>query len=93
MTATLKTKTGGWGFSSVVEHLPSKRKALGSVSSSEKKKEKKKKDKNSFSGADNLPTRTHLSQRVSFIPSQKTRENTRDKKKVPGVEPFPTWWI
>jgi len=28
----------GWGFSSVVEHLPSKRKALGSVLSSEKKK-------------------------------------------------------
>jgi len=32
----------GWGFSSVVERLPSKRKALGSVSSSEKKKRKKK---------------------------------------------------
>jgi len=28
----------GWGFSSVVEHLPSKRKALGSVLSSGKKK-------------------------------------------------------
>jgi len=34
----------GWGFSSAVEHLPSKRKALGSVPSSEKKKEKKKSD-------------------------------------------------
>ncbi|EDL99635.1 rCG37968 [Rattus norvegicus] len=33
----------GWGFSSVVERLPSKRKALGSVPSSEKKKKKKKK--------------------------------------------------
>jgi len=32
----------GWGFSSAVEHLPSKRKALGSVPSSEKKKKKKK---------------------------------------------------
>jgi len=32
----------GWGFSSVVERLPSKRKALGSVLSSEKKKRKKK---------------------------------------------------
>jgi len=30
----------GWGFSSVVEHLPSKRKALGSVPSSEKKKKR-----------------------------------------------------
>jgi len=33
----------GWGFSSVVERLPSKRKALGLVPSSEKKKKKKKK--------------------------------------------------
>jgi len=32
---------GGWGFSSVVEHLPSKRKALVSVPSSKKKKKKK----------------------------------------------------
>jgi len=31
----------GWGFSSVVECLPSRRKALGSVLSSEKKKKKK----------------------------------------------------
>lgn len=30
----------GWGFSSVVERLPSKGKALGSVPSSEKKKKK-----------------------------------------------------
>jgi len=33
---------GGWGFSSVVERLPRKRKALGSVPSSEKKNQKKK---------------------------------------------------
>jgi len=33
----------GWGFSSVVECLPRKRKALGSVPSSEKKNQKKKK--------------------------------------------------
>jgi len=39
----LKSRPGGWGFSSVVERLPSKRKALGSVPSSEKKKKKKKK--------------------------------------------------
>jgi len=32
----------GWGFSSVVESLPKKRKALGSVPSSEKKEPKKK---------------------------------------------------
>jgi len=32
----------GWGFSSVVERLPKKRKALGSVPSSEKKEPKKK---------------------------------------------------
>ena len=31
---------GGWGFSSVVERLPSKPKALGSVLSSGKKKKK-----------------------------------------------------
>jgi hypothetical protein len=31
----------GWGFSSVVEHLPSKHKALGSVLSSGKKKKKR----------------------------------------------------
>jgi len=36
------SSVGGWGFSSVVEHLPSKLKALGLVLSSEKKKEKKK---------------------------------------------------
>jgi len=30
----------GWGFSSLVEPLPSERKALGSVPSSEKKKKK-----------------------------------------------------
>jgi len=35
---------GGWGFSSVVERLPRKRKALGSVPSSEKKIQKKKKN-------------------------------------------------
>jgi len=34
----------GWGFSSAVERLPSERKALGSVPSSEKKKRKKKKN-------------------------------------------------
>jgi len=37
-----KNKTRGWGFSSVVERLPRKRKALGSVPSSEKKNQKKK---------------------------------------------------
>jgi len=31
----------GWGFSSAEERLPSERKALGSVPSSEKKKKKK----------------------------------------------------
>jgi len=38
-----KAQTRGWGFSSVVERLPSKRKALGSVRSSEKKKKEEKK--------------------------------------------------
>jgi len=37
--------TWGWGFSSVVERLPRKRKALGSVPSSKKKNQKKKKKK------------------------------------------------
>jgi len=32
----------GWGFSSVVERLPNKRKALGLVPSSDKKKKEKK---------------------------------------------------
>jgi len=36
----LKRQSRGWGFSSVVEGLPSKCKALGSVPSSEKKKKK-----------------------------------------------------
>jgi len=36
-------KEEGWGFISVVERLPSKHKALGSVPSSEKKKRKEKK--------------------------------------------------
>jgi len=39
----IKIKKWGWGFSSVVECLLSKRKALGSVPSSEKKEKKKKK--------------------------------------------------
>jgi len=46
-------KIRGWGFISVVEHLPSKRKALGSVLSSGKKKkrkEKKRKEKKRKSG-------------------------------------------
>jgi len=38
---TLKMYIRGWGFSSAVERLPSERKALGSVPSSEKKKKKK----------------------------------------------------
>jgi len=38
-----KVRTRGWGFSSMVERLPRKRKALGSVPSSEKKNQKKKK--------------------------------------------------
>jgi len=37
-------RAGGWGFSSSVERLPSKRKALGSVPSSGKKKRKRKKE-------------------------------------------------
>jgi len=40
-----KKKRRGWGFSSVVERLPRKRKALGSVPSSGKKKKKKKEKK------------------------------------------------
>jgi len=42
---SLKIKFSDWGFSSVVERLPSKRKALDSVPSSEKKKRKKKENK------------------------------------------------
>jgi hypothetical protein len=37
-----KKYSWGWGFSSVVEHLPSEGKALDSVLSSGKKKKKKK---------------------------------------------------
>jgi len=36
-----KTHQWGWGFSSVVEHLPRKRKALGSKKRTKKKKKKK----------------------------------------------------
>ena len=36
----MRQETEGWGFSSVVQHLPSKRKAVGSVLSSEKKKKR-----------------------------------------------------
>jgi len=47
MTALQKSRQEaeklGWGFNSVVERLPSKRKALGSVPSSEKKEKKRKK--------------------------------------------------
>jgi len=39
----LKKQMRGWGFSSVVERLPRKHKALGSVLSFGKKKKKKKK--------------------------------------------------
>jgi len=45
-----KKRVGGWGFSSVVERLPRKRKALGSVPSSEKKNQKKKKKEESGGG-------------------------------------------
>jgi len=41
----IKSVYRGWGFSSVVEGLPSKRKALGSVPSSEKKIKEKEKEK------------------------------------------------
>jgi len=41
----VKSTLWGWGFSSVVERWPRKRKALGSVLSSEKKNQKKKKKK------------------------------------------------
>jgi len=43
MSFNLRMDIGGWGFSSVVDRLPRKRKALGSVPSSEKKNQKKKK--------------------------------------------------
>jgi len=48
-----------WGFSSVVERLPRKRKALGSVPSSEKKKKEPKKNK--------IVLKIHKSFRKSFI--------------------------
>jgi len=41
-TLLIKKCPRGWGFSSVVERLPRKRKALGLVPSSEKKNQKKK---------------------------------------------------
>lgn len=37
----MRQETAGWGFSSVVQHLPSKRKAVGSVLSSGGKKKTK----------------------------------------------------
>jgi len=56
-SSTNKNSDRGWGFSSVVEHLPSKRKVLGSVPSFEKKKRKKKKKKNSDFGCNLAPFR------------------------------------
>jgi len=46
----VKGKTWGWGFSSAVERLSSKCKALGLVPSSEKKKRKKKGKHSTFKG-------------------------------------------
>jgi len=46
MRMVKKKQPQGWGFGSVVERLPSKRKALGSVPSSEKKKKEEKKRSN-----------------------------------------------
>jgi len=43
MVQQLRVQARGWGFGSVAERLPRKRKALGSVPSSEKKNQKKKK--------------------------------------------------
>jgi len=41
----MKVRACSWGFSSVLEPLPSKHKALGSVLSSKKKKKKRKRKK------------------------------------------------
>jgi len=46
-------QTRGWGFSSVVERLLSKRKVLGSVPSSEKKKKEKEKKREKKKDASN----------------------------------------
>jgi len=73
---------GGWGFSSVVERLPRKCKALGSVPSSEKKNQKKKKKKKKridrakclaqwFSTSLMLPATLNMVARVVLTPNHK----------------------
>jgi len=52
---------GDWGFSSVVERLPSKCKALGSVPSSGKKKKKKRESKSSRKKKDTFGLERRLS--------------------------------
>jgi len=54
----------GWGFSSVVERLPRKRKALGSVPSSEKKKKENQKAALEVSASWRLKGQETLSLRV-----------------------------
>ena len=61
----------GWGFSSVVERLPRKRKALGSVPSSEKKNQKNKNKNKNGTGemAQGLRALTALPEVLSSISS------------------------
>jgi len=72
----------GWGFSSVVERLPRKRKALGSIPSSEKKNQKKKVFKKKkwgwgFSSVVERLPRKHKA--LGSVPSSEKKKNQKKK--------------
>jgi len=85
-----KTIIRGWGFSSVVECLPSERKALGSVPSSEKKNQKKKKKKSRpNSGQGHKSAAEELTSTVSPV---ETQQGFALEAAMEGLE-NPTAWI
>jgi len=83
-SALLKPKPGGWGFSSVVERLPRKRKALGSVPSSKKKrtkKKKKKKEKKKKQSLDQSINASQLQKKIKFKDRERLKlMGKRDKQ-------------
>jgi len=89
----------GWGFSSVVERLPKKRKAPGSVPSSEKKNQKKKKKKKRIlEMVQQFRVHTALIENPSSIPS--TPVNTPDGLKpsitasqLQGIQHLQSPWV
>jgi len=81
---------GGWGFSSVVERLPRKRRALGSVPSSEKKNQKKKKSEKEILTGVEFRGGGHLKDRHSQlqINSVKAFQNEPTRKAIQSREKY-----